>query len=124
MPTTVKVIRTQEFVRARPNGTFDLEASEQMLMDIAKASANMQDVQVLIDVRHARGALTAGDLWYLADRLGRYRHAFSGKTAVLCPTEKFDRARFFALVADGKGFDVQAFTSYEEAMTWLAGEET
>jgi hypothetical protein len=124
MPTTVKVIRTQEFVRARPNGAFDLEASEQMLMDIAKASADMQDVQVLIDTRHARGALTAGDLWYLADRLGRYRHAFSGKTAVLCPTEKFDRARFFALVADGKGFDVQAFTSYEEAMTWLAGEET
>jgi hypothetical protein len=124
MPTTVKVIRTQEFVRARPGGTLDLEASEALLMDIAKASAGMQDVQVVIDTRHADNALTAGDLWYLADRLGRYRHAFSGKTAVLCPTAKFDRARFFALVADGKGFDVQAFTSYEEAMTWLAGEET
>jgi hypothetical protein len=123
MPTTVKVIRTQEFVRARPGGTFDLEASERLLFDIAKASAEMKDVQVLIDTRRAHGALTAGDLWYLADRLGRYRHAFSGKTAVLCPTEKFDRARFFALVADSKGFDVEAFTSYEEAMTWLSGGE-
>jgi hypothetical protein len=123
MPTTVKVIRTQEFVRARPDGTFDLEASERLLFDIAKASAEMKDVQVLIDTRRAHGALTAGDLWCLADRLGRYRHAFSGKTAVLCPTEKFDRARFFALVADSKGFDVEAFTSYEEAMTWLSGGE-
>ena len=44
-------------------------------------------------------------------------------TAVLCPMERFDRARFFALLADSKGFDVEAFTSYEEAMSWLSGDE-
>jgi hypothetical protein len=33
--------------------------------------------------------------------------------------EKFDRARFFALCAENKGFNVEAFTSYEEAMDWL-----
>ena len=36
---------------------------------------------------------------------------------------RFDRARFFALLADSKGFDVEAFTSYEEAIAWLSGEE-
>jgi hypothetical protein len=59
----------------------------------------------------------------LADRLARHRHAFSGKTAVLCPMERFDRAHFFALLADSKGLDVEAFTSYEEAIAWLSGDQ-
>lgn len=33
--------------------------------------------------------------------------------------ERFDQARFFALCAENQGFNVQAFTSYEEAMEWL-----
>jgi hypothetical protein len=37
--------------------------------------------------------------------------------------ERFDRARFFALLADSKGFDVEAFTSYEEAIAWLSGDQ-
>jgi hypothetical protein len=41
---------------------------------------------------------------------------------VLCPIERFDRARFFSLLAESKGFDVEAFTSYEEALEWLSGE--
>ena len=56
-----------------------------------------------------------------AERLAKHRHAFSGKSVVLCPIERFDRARFFSLLADSKGFDVEAFTSYEEAMAWLSG---
>lgn len=40
---------------------------------------------------------------FLADRLAKHRRAFSGKT-------------------DSKGFDVEAFTSYEEAIAWLSGE--
>jgi hypothetical protein len=39
---------------------------------------------------------------------------------VLCPAARFDRARFFSLLADSKGFDVEAFTSYEEAIEWLS----
>ena len=40
---------------------------------------------------------------------------------MLCPLDRFDRARFFALLAVSKGFDVEAFTSYEKAMEWLSG---
>jgi len=38
---------------------------------------------------------------------------------VLCPLEKFDHSRFFALCAENRGFSIRAFTSYEEAMEWL-----
>jgi hypothetical protein len=124
MPANVKVIQAHEFVRARPEGELNLEASEQMLLDIAKAAEGLYNIGILVDTRRADGQLGAADLWFLADRLGRHRHAFSGKTAVLCPTERFDRARFFSLVAGSKGFDVEAFTSYEEAIAWLSGDET
>ena len=122
MPATVKVIQAREFVRARPGGVLNLEASEQLLFDIANAAHGLGNCEILIDTRQAQGQLGAADLWFLADRLGRHRHAFSGKTAVLCPVERFDRARFFSLLAESKGFDVEAFTSYEEAMAWLTGE--
>ena len=122
MPANVKVIQAHEFVRARPGGVLNLEASEQLLLDIAKAAEGLSRIEILVDTRHAEGQLGAADLWFLADRLGRHRHAFSGKTAVLCPAERFDRARFFALLADSKGFDVEAFTSYEEAVEWLSAD--
>jgi hypothetical protein len=122
-PANVKVIHAHEFVRARPGGVLDLEASEALLLDIARAAEGLDRVEVLIDTRQAEGQLGAADLWFLADRLAKHRHAFSGKTAVLCPVARFDRARFFALLADSKGFDVEAFTSYEEAVAWLSGEE-
>jgi hypothetical protein len=121
-PANVKVIHAHEFVRARPGGVLDLETSEALLLKIAKAAEVLDRAEVLIDTRRADGQLGAADLWFLADRLAKHRHAFSGKTAVLCPIERFDRARFFALLADSKGFEVEAFTSYEEAVTWLSGE--
>ena len=123
MPTSVRVIRPRDFVRATAGGVLDLEAAEKMLADIAAAAAKETDLELLIDTRRAHGMLGAADLWFLADRLVKYRGTFERKTAVLCPTEKFDRARFFALCAENKGFNVQAFTSYEDAMEWLMGQD-
>jgi hypothetical protein len=123
MPTSVRVIRPRDFVRARAGGVLDLEAAEKLLAEIAAAVAGQDDLELLIDTRRAHGMLGAADLWYLADRLVKYRGTFAHRTAVLCPTEKFDRARFFALCAENKGFNIEAFTSYEEAMEWLIGPE-
>ena len=67
------------------------------------------------------GGLPATSLWSLAEQLVRYRKTFSHRTAVLCPIERFDHLRFFALCAENRGFNIQAFTSYEEAMEWLLG---
>jgi hypothetical protein len=122
MPHSIRVIRPPDFIRARPDGLVDMEAAEKLLADIA-VTAKDQDIEILIDTRHAQAELGAADLWFLADRLTRYRGTFTHRTAVLCPMEKFDRARFFALCAENKGFNVQAFTSYEEAMDWLLGSD-
>ena len=122
MPHQVKVIHASDFIRARPEGEFDLEASERLLGEIAKAGATLEEFEILLDVRQAKGTMSATDLWSLAERLVRYRSTFAHRTAILCPIEKFDRSRFFALCAENRGFNVRAFTVYEEAMEWLLTE--
>lgn len=119
MPTNVKVIQATEFIRATPEGTAYIEKAEQLLREIADAGAGLEGFQVLVDTRRVTGALTAVELWHLADKLAHYRRTFGNKTAILCPVERFDHSRFFALCAENKGFNVQAFTDYEHAMEWL-----
>lgn len=121
MPANVRVIHSRDFIRARADGNAELETAEQLLRDIAHAGAGIEELDVLIDTRHVSGGLSATDLWTLAERLARYRRTFARRTAILSPIERFDQARFFALCAENHGFNIRAFTSYEEAMEWLLG---
>jgi hypothetical protein len=98
MPHNIKVIQATDFIRAKPEGKTDL------------------DFHVLVDTRRVTGHLTATELWYLADRLGNYRSTFENRTAIICPETRFDHSRFLPLCAENNGFNIQAFTSYEEAM--------
>jgi hypothetical protein len=122
MPAQIKVISASDFIRAKPTGEFDLEASEHLLAGIAKVGAALDDFDILIDTREAQGVMSATDLWFLADKLVHYRSTFARKTAVLCPLEKFDRARFFAMCAENRGFNMRAFADYEQAMEWLMAD--
>jgi hypothetical protein len=117
--TNVRVIEAKDFVRATPEGQADMATAERLLQDIARAGAGLEDFHVLVDTRRATGGLGANELWSLAQKLAQYRHAFGRKTAILCPLERFDHSRFFALCAENRGFDVRAFVSYEDAMEWL-----
>jgi hypothetical protein len=121
--TNVKVIHARDFIRATPQGQVYLDKAEQLLKDIAEAGAGLDEFEVLVDTRHVSGALAATDLWRLADKLVHYRHTFAHKTAILCPLEKFDHSTFFALCAENRGFNIRAFTSYEDAMEWLLSDE-
>ena len=122
MPTNVKVIQALDFIRARPDGHAYLDKAEQLLADIAKAGDGLDDFAILVDTRQVSGALSATELWSLAEKLVKFRHTFAKRTAVLCPTEKFDHTRFFTLCAENHGFNIRAFTSYEDAMEWLIGD--
>ena len=121
MPTNVKVIHAGDLIRARPEGEAYLEDAEQLIRDIVAAGAGLHEFEVLIDTRRVSANLSATDLWNLAEKLARYRAGFARRTAVLCPLERFDHGRFFALCAENHGFNIRVFTSYEEAMEWLIG---
>lgn len=121
MPTNVKVISARDFIRAQPDGQADLAAAGRLLKEIAAAGAGLEEFEVLVDTRRVQGALSAVALWQVAEMLVKFRRTFARRTAVLCPVEKFDHTRFFALCAENRGFNIEAFTDYEDAMEWLLG---
>jgi hypothetical protein len=119
MARNIKVIHARDFVCAKPDGQLDLEESEKLLREVVGVSEPLEVFDILVDTRESASTLSATDLWYLADRLANYPKTFTGRTAILCPSERFDHASFFALSAEKKGIEMQAFTSYEDAMKWL-----
>jgi hypothetical protein len=124
MPVDIRIIHAHEFIRATTEGKLDLEASKELLKALAAASADSADYNIAVDTRATTSEMSVADLWHLASELSEhFRARFSRplKTAVLCPTGRFDSASFFALCAQNRGFNVRAFTSFEDAYSWLAG---
>jgi hypothetical protein len=124
MPASVRIIHGRDGVPAAPDGTLDRTASERLLAEVATASRDLADFDVILDCRRVETTMTIADLWYLAEHLARLREFRRHKIAVLPPAEDFDRADFFALVAQNRSMRVRAFTSFEEAIDWLAEGRT
>ena len=123
MPANIKIIRAKDFIHATARGEVKLGTSEEILEKIVAATKDLDQFQILIDVRRSTGRLTPQELWSLAQKLQKYRTTFSQRTAVLTPFEKKERADFFALCAGSSGFNIQVFTSYEDAMRYLLDDE-
>jgi len=119
MPNKVKVISAGDFIRAQPEGKINLEEAEGLLKQIAEKAGGLEDYQVMVDIRNANSRLTPAELFSLARTVAQHRRREGTRTAILCPFERFDKARFFALCAENRGVNIHAFTDYEEAMEWL-----
>ena len=119
MATNIRIISARDFIKATPEGQFDFESSKEFLISVASVSSALNDHEILIDTRKTDCELSSSELWHLAAELDERRRSFSGRTAVLCPAERFDQAGFFALCAHNRGFRVKAFASFEEAIGWL-----
>lgn len=125
MQANVKVIHPADFLRAQAAGVADVAMGERLLAQIAEAAAELDEFEVLIDLRDVTGLLPPADLERLADTMVRHRETFRHKTALLCPRERFENLRFFAHLTAREGLQhVRVFLTYEDAMNWLmAGDE-
>jgi hypothetical protein len=119
MSTDIRIIHAQDFIKATPEGQLDFETSKQLCVKIASILTSSDIYGLIVDIRKAQVEMSVTDLWYLATELSKHSGDFSRRTAVLCPHDQFDQAGFFALCAQNKGYQVKAFTSFEEAIEWL-----
>jgi len=124
MATNLRIIQARDCVKVTPDGWLDLERSKALLLEVAAAVAPLSEFHIILDTRKAESRMTSTNLWDLASELKRLGAAFSGKTAVLCPLERFDMAGFFAISAQRLGYRISAFISFEEAIEWLIADET
>ena len=123
MPTNVKIIHARDFIRATPGGVLDVQASEKLLLEVAKVSSQVPDVDLLLDTRNTMTVLSTADLWSLVQKVSATGAKSLRRTAVLCPAERFDYAQFFSLCGERHGLDIRAFLDYEHAMEWLVAAD-
>ena len=122
MPTQIRIFHAHDFIKVTPTGHLDFERSKKLLIDIAAATTPLINHQIILDTRKAQSEMTITDLYNLTLELSQHCQAFSQKLAVLCPRIRFDQIGFFALCAKNRGFQVQGFTSFEDAVEWLIAD--
>ena len=120
MPTKIKLIKAVEYLHISPDGEIDFEKSKQLLIEIAKSKKFPADYDLILDFRHVQFRLTTADIYFLAAELLKHRDAFKNKIAVLfLPGANIEKAEFFELCSQNRGFNVDIFTNYEDAVDWL-----
>jgi len=120
MPTKYKIIKANDFLKAKPTGETDIEKTRKMIAKIASLAKPPADYEILIDVRESYGNLTIFDMYEIVTELGRHRHAFRNKIAVIVRFDyQWDKVQFLKLCAKNRGFRVESFTEFEDAIDWL-----
>jgi len=119
MPANIKIVHAHEFIRATPEGQLNLNETRTLFLDITLAYESLQNYNIIIDTRKANSVMSVFDLWYLASELNKFIKSFSQKIAILYAPENFNDVDFFTLCSNNRGFNVNAFTSYEETLEWL-----
>ncbi len=123
MNLNIQLIRQSDFIRTTASGELDLSSTRNLMQALAESTSE-QGRPMLIDIRKTSSILKKADVFELASNLIDYGKTFRRKTAILARADdSYERANFFELVANNRGYSVNAFTSFEEAIMWLADVE-
>src|SRR3954464_9116821 len=128
MPLELQIIKAREFVRLNPRQEFDLPASKAALAALAAACRKRNIDQAMLDLRELQPGPTPvfspSDLSELVNTFHEMGFQMDQRLAVLYSADPHRRARLFAFISTLKGWNVGAFDDFEDALLWLAGEET
>jgi hypothetical protein len=123
----LQIIRAHEFVRLGPSGRIDLQASKEILAELAAACRKRGINQALLDLRalHVgpKPVFSPNDLAVLVNTFREIGFTHRERLAVLYRSDPHRRARLFSFIATLHGWNVRAFDGFEEAVTWLSGAE-
>jgi hypothetical protein len=121
----LQLIRAHEFIRLGAQGRFDLAASKAVLAQLAAACWKRGISQALLDLRALhpgpKPVFTPDDLVTLVKTFREIGFTHQQRLAVLHGDDPRHRAALFAFIATSRGWKVQAFDSFEAALTWLSG---
>ena len=121
MDLQLRIIHANDFLRACPTGELDLERSRELLVTLAAANRPPADRDILLDLRSATAAkLETAEIIALVRVMVENLVSFQHKVALLLrPDAPGYRATLLEHLADNRGFNVEVFKDFEQAMTWL-----
>jgi hypothetical protein len=121
MAHTLHVVRTDDFLRFRTDGSPDLEESITLLKHLAQECIDLGLTRVLLDLR-ARpedSTLRISDIYTLARTFHEIGFGKHHRLAVLHRHRAGERAELFAMLAKLDGWTVETFDNYEDAIEWF-----
>ena len=123
MKASIKLVKTKDFISTTASGELNLEESKNVLNKLAALIMPDEQHDILIDIRDTVSVLTLSDIYELVSEVGRHRSSFRNKIAILLADHHdFDKAAFLEMCAGNRGFSVNTFTEFEEAINWLMCE--
>jgi len=124
MKASIKLVKTKDFISTTASGELNLEESKNVLNKLAALMMPDEQHDILIDIRDTVSVLTLSDIYELVSEVGRHRSSFRNKIAILLADHHdFDKAAFLEMCAGNRGFSVNTFTEFEEAINWLMCKE-
>ena len=120
MDLNIRIICARDFLKTTPTFRVDLETSKQFFLKLARENAAPRQYDLLIDLRRTTGNLSLPDVVEVVKIVINHRDSFRSKIAILTtPGIKFENAQFGALYGANRGFQMAAFTDFEETINWL-----
>ncbi len=124
MKAEIKFVKTKDFIKTTASGQLSLDESKKVLAKLAALNSpdNLHDL--LVDIRDTTSVLSLSDIYELVIEVGKQRHAFRKKIAIIIgPKHDIDKARFLEMCASNRGFAVNVFDDFEESVNWLMCED-
>jgi extradiol dioxygenase family protein len=120
MDAEFQLIRVGDYFTPKQNGEIDFNDSIKILKKVAEQNGNGKAKNMLVDVRDFVTVLSVPEIYEVVTELGKYRGQFNMKIAVVYgPQYDEEKTRFFEMSAQNRGFIINAFTDYDEAVKWL-----
>lgn len=121
MSTDLRIYKTNDFIRKTKNGEVSLERSLEVVRRLGVAVAFYKDHDILLDLRDTQGVLNMTELMTVAGEFIQHMAGFKNKMAVLIPNvgRRIANALFFKNAVEIKGFQLEVFFTYEDAIEWL-----
>ena len=125
MTTKINIVTARDFIEITTHGIINLTTSRKLLADIAQAEHQHEYYELLVDFRDTQSELSTVDVYELAAELIQHGDTFRRKVAlVVTPGRNYDHASFFETCSHNRGFLVNAYTEYEEALRWILTPES
>jgi hypothetical protein len=120
MKAEIKIVKTKDFIKTTASGELNLQESRNVLTKLAALNLPDENHDMLVDIRDTVSVMTLSDIYELVTEIGKHRSAFRNKIAILLADHHdFDKAAFLEMCADNRGFTVNTFTEFEEAVKWF-----
>jgi hypothetical protein len=120
MELKARIVLATDFIIATPDGVLNLEKSKDLLRNITDTSEGHGDFHILVDFRKTDIKLSTVEIWEICKELSKYGETFKRKIAIVVREDgNFEKVQFFELCAINRGFKINPFTDFEEAIMWL-----